>query len=511
MSLDKIKIETGLIQGVPCGNPAYTVFKGIPYAKPPVGEYRWRAPVSPESWEGVRKCDSFPPIAIQRNPTPGEFYQKEFFPVDMPMNEDCLYLNVWTPAFTGNEKLPVMVWIHGGAYMQGYGHEMEFDGEAFCKRGVILVTVNYRLGIFGFFAHPELSARCPHKVSGNYGILDQIQALKWVKQNIEAFGGNSDNVTIFGQSAGGGSVQAIISSTLSEGLFHKAIVQSAGGINTLGGKYTLTEAENFGAEVCDRTNKSVEELMKMPALELFNSVSGVLFSMGGGMPRLMMAPNVDGYILKDSPGDIIASGKHHDVPYMTGSVSGDGSLFGGWPVKNKDEFEKSVKLMHGSYADKYLKLFDVQSDTDLERVQTGRRKAASMLAPRTWAKAHIKLKRKPLYIYYFDRDMPGEDRPGAFHSSELWYIFGTLGRCWRPMEGVDYKISMTMGDYWNNFAKTGDPNGEGAPLWPAFTESNSLTMRINENQIEAVDMAKDPILQGMENLLLHQVYEELGQ
>lgn len=509
MSLETIKIQNGLIKGVPCGNPAYTAFKGIPYAKPPVGEYRWRSPVDPEPWEGIRKCDSFPPIAIQRNPTPGEFYQKEFFPVDMPMSEDCLYLNVWTPAFTGNEKLPVMVWIHGGAYMQGYGHEMEFDGEAFCKRGVILVTINYRLGVFGFFAHPELSKKCPHKVSGNYGILDQIQALKWVQKNIEAFGGDAGNVTIFGQSAGGGSVQAIVSSSLAKGLFHKAIVQSAGGINTLEGKYTLTEAENLGVELCNKSDKTIDELMKMSSTELFDSLNTALFSVGGGIPRLRMVPNVDGYVLKDSPGNTIASGKHHDVSYMTGSVSGDGGLFGGWPVKTKDEFEKAAKLMYGNYADKYLKLFNVKSDADLERVQKERRKAASMVAPRAWAKAHLKLKRKPLYIYYFDRDIPGEDHPGAFHSSELWYIFGTLCRCWRPMEAVDYKIEMAMGDYWTNFAKNGDPNGEGLPEWPTFTESKPLTMRINENQIESVDMGNDSMLQGMENLLLDQVYEEL--
>lgn len=502
MALGTIKIDSGLIEGIPAGNPAYTVFKGIPYAKPPVGELRWKAPMAPDPWKGVRTCFTFPPISIQKNPTHGEFYQKEFFPIAASMNEDCLYLNVWTSATTGTEKLPVMMWIHGGAYMQGYGHEMEFDGEAFCKRGVILVTINYRLGALGFLAHPELTKKDPTHVSGNYGILDQIQALKWINKNIAAFGGDPDNVTIFGQSAGGGSVQSLISSPLSKGLFHKAIIQSAGGVNTLGGNMTLEEAEKVGVDICHKIGKDIEELMQMPAEEVRDLVNSAL-----GGPNLLMRPNVDGFVLPDNPGDMLASGKHHDVLYMTGSVSGDGGLFAGVPSKTKEEFEASIRSMYGKYADKYLELYNVQSDADLEHVQKARMKAASMLSPRTWAKVHNKLERAPVYIYYFDRDIPGEDRPGAFHSSELWYIFGTLNRSWRPMEAVDYKISLIMTDYWTNFAKFGNPNGEGLPEWPAFTPDKPVTMRMNEKQIEAEDMSGDYVTDQMVELLLDQVYE----
>lgn len=432
MAIRKIKIQKGYVEGVPCGNPAYTVFRGIPFGKPPVGELRWKEPVDPEPWKGTRKCDTFPPLSIQKKRTIGEFYQTEFFPMDEPMSEDCLYLNVWTPSTDGSEKLPVMMWIHGGAFLQGFGHEMEFDGEAFCRRGVILVTINYRLGALGFFTHPELSRTSANKASGNYGILDQIHALKWIKSNISAFGGDSENVTIFGQSAGGSSVQTLICSPLSEGLFHKAIIQSAVGINPSRDRYLLADAEQIGYDICIKSGKTIEELMALPADELISVVDAALSLQKGGFPRLTFSPVVDGYVLQDSPGNIISDGKHHDVLCMSGSVSGDKALFGGW-------FEKSIV---------------------------------------NWAKAHLNKGRPPLYLYHFNREMPGKDHPGAFHSSELWYVFGTVHRCWRPMEAVDYKISMIMSDYWTNFAKNRDPNGDQLPLWTGYTLENPMILEI---------------------------------
>ncbi|GHV59311.1 hypothetical protein AGMMS49579_26920 [Spirochaetia bacterium] len=222
MALDSVKTKNGSVRGLPCGNPAYTVFKAIPYAKPPVGDLRWKAPQEADAWEGIREAVRFSPASLQPSRSPGEFYAKEFFPVDEPVSEDSLYLNIWTPAETGTEKLPVMFWIHGGAFVQGFGHEMEFDGEAFCRRGVILVTFNYRLGILGFFAHPDLTATDGY--SGNYAILDTIAALTWVRNNIAAFGGDRNNVTVFGQSAGGAMVNALVTSPLARGLLHKAIL-----------------------------------------------------------------------------------------------------------------------------------------------------------------------------------------------------------------------------------------------------------------------------------------------
>jgi len=426
-------IKSGLIEGVPCGNPSYVVYKGIPYAAPPVGPRRWQPPSPPQPWDGVKKCDTFPPMAMQSKHTPGDFYQKEFFPVQLPMSEDCLYLNVWAPATsqnTSNEKCPVMMWIHGGAYLAGYGHEMEFDGEAFCKRGVILVTINYRLGIFGYFAHKSLSAESPHSVSGNYGLLDQIYALKWIKENIHAFGGDPDNVTVFGQSAGGGSVQALISSPLAKGLFSKAIVQSAAMVSLAND--SLADAEQLGADICTLSGKDVDALRELPADELFELTGktiGCRIQKEGSF-KLWFSPCADGYVLPESPVTAIEKGNHMDIQYMVGTAAGDYE-----PI--------------------------------------------AALDPKAWAENHIQLKRPPIYAYFFNHDIPGEDKPGAFHSSELWYIFGTLARCHRPMLGADYQLSLTMTDYWTNFAKKGNPNNNGLPIWHAYTLKTPEILELN--------------------------------
>jgi para-nitrobenzyl esterase len=494
-----------MVSGVPCGNLAYTVFKGIPYSRPPVGELRWREPEPSAPWEGVRVCDRFSPASIQNDAfEPDAFYQKEFNLLPLRMDEDCLYLNVWTPAVSGTEKLPVMVWIHGGAYLQGYSYEMEFDGEALCKRGVLLVTVAYRLGALGFFAHPELSKRSGKNVSGNYGLLDSLAALKWVNQNIGSFGGDPENITVFGQSAGGGIVQGLVTSDIAKGLFHKAVIQSAAGIKTLGGKLMLHDAEKVGIRICEICGKNIDELLTMDAGELTKCVLAATQSIESAS-RLMM-PNVDGYVLTDDPGDAIACGKHHDIPYLSGSVAGDCYLRGGALVRTKKELEDSVRTIYGHRAENYLKLFDVKNEEDLKRILPSMQRAYAVLAPLSWAKAHLKMGRKPVYTYYFDRDIPGGDKPGAFHSSELWYLFGTIGRSWRPMEDVDFQISDSMISYWTNFAKYGDPNGEGLNAWPDFTTDHLVTMRINENKIAAENLTRDKIVCGMADLLIEEVY-----
>jgi len=431
MALRIADTHAGRVEGIPCGNPSFTVFKGVPYAAPPVGPLRFRPPEPPAPWAGVKKCDTFGPMAMQGVSNPGDFYQKEFFPVNLPMSEDCLYLNIWTPAQNGNEKYPVMLWIHGGAYVAGCGYEMEFDGEAFCKRGVILVTINYRLGMFGYFAHRELSQESGKGVSGNYGLLDQIFALKWVKDNIHAFGGDADNVTVFGQSAGGGSVQSLICSTLAKGLFHKAIVQSAAGIGTPDND-SLAEAENLGAEICEISSHDVAALKSLPAhslYELTGTAIGHRIKKEGSF-KLWFSPNVDGYVLPKSPVAAIPAGEHMDIPYMIGTVEKD------------HEPHKAF-------------------------------------CPVNWGKNHIRLGRKPVYIYHFNHDIPGNDNPGAFHSGELWYIFGTLARCHRPMGAGDYQLSLQMTDYWTNFAKQGNPNGEGLPLWQAYTAESPEIYELN--------------------------------
>jgi para-nitrobenzyl esterase len=410
MALLNAKTIYGEVSGVRCGYPGYTVFKGVPYATPPTGALRWAATVPPVSWEGVRVCDTFSKISVQNKSQKGDFYQQEFFPTQAEMSEDCLYLNIWTPAESQDEKLPVMVWIHGGAYMNGYGHEMEFDGEAFCKRGVILVTINYRLGVMGFLAHPE-------GLAGNYGLLDQIQALEWVRDNIAAFGGDAGNVTLFGQSAGGGSVLALCTSPQAEGLFDKAIIQSAGGVGTLGGAFTLKDAERFGQFITEHCGHTLDELRALPAEEVYQYAMAANMAYEGHF-GLRLVPCTGGSALPEDPGTVIAEGRHLAIPYMTGFVSGDSRLFG-------------------------------QREIDWLTLKSG---------------TH------PLYVYHFSHTMPGGGE--AFHSSELWYIFGTIHRCWRPMTGADYDLSLRMTDYWTNFAKYGNPNGEGLNEWMEFTETD---------------------------------------
>jgi len=283
------------------------------------------------------------------------------------------------------------------------------------------------------------SAENPFRVSGNYGILDQIKALEWVRNNIAAFGGDPERITVFGQSAGGYSVQVLAASQRTNGLFQRAIIQSTAGINLPYGSFTLRNAERIGQKLCRISGRSMAELRSMPPMELLHLVDNALAQAGYTFPRLVLSPVVDGFILTDSPGNIIAAGKHHDIPYLVGSVQGDSTLFGSW-------FEKSL--------------------SDL-------------------AMAHASRHKKPLYLYRFDRDLPGEDRPGTFHSSELWYIFGTLHRCWRPMAGVDYDLSLVMNRYWTNFAKKGNPNGEGLPHWPEFTREQPETMVIDEPVIQS--------------------------
>lgn len=432
-----VSVEGGKITGVEGEAEGITIFKGIPYAAPPVGELRWKKPQPVKPWKGVRACDKFGPASLQGDHTPGTFYWKEFYQDGDPeRSEDCLYLNVWTPAKSSKDKLPVMVWIHGGGYMAGYGHEIEFDGTAYAKRGVILVTLNYRLGMLGFLAHPLLSKETGGKGSGNYGLFDQLAALRWVKNNIRQFGGDPDNVTVFGQSAGAGSVQALISSPLATGLVNRAIIQSGGGLGGIITPKTLADAESQGKAMWEASGfNTLEEMRACPAEKMQDVLMKYMMSQQtfGGLP---FGPCVDGELLPLSMDDMAKAGREQNISYMIGYTSED-------------------------------ILPDVM------------RKAAV-----NWSLLLESQGRKAAYVYLFSRDLPGEDMPagpglggfgdmkGAFHSSELWYMFGTLSRCWRPMEKADYDLSERMVGYWTNFARTGNPNGENLPEWQPCTKSN---------------------------------------
>lgn len=430
-----LTVEGGEVSGVPSETPNVCIYKGIPYAAPPIGDLRWKQPKPVKPWKGIRQCDTFGAASLQGDQTPGSFYWKEFYQGGDPeRSEDCLYLNVWTPAAGKPEaKLPVIFWIHGGAYMGGYGHEIEFGGDAYAKKGVILVTINYRLGMCGFLAHPLLTAENDGKGSGNYGLFDQLAALKWVKRNISAFGGNPDNITVMGQSAGAGSVQALISSPLTKGLIQRAIIQSGGGLGGIISAKSLQEAEQQGSDMWKAVGISTLEEMRAYPAEKFQEVLMKYMQQqkSFGLPY---NPCIDGELLTAPLDETAQNGQELDIPYLIGYTS-------------EDMMPEVMKK--------------AATDWSLLLEQQGR---------------------KPAYVYCFSRDLPGEDMTspqgafgdmkGAFHSSELWYMFGTLGKCWRPMEKADYELSERMVSYWTNFAKTGNPNGEGLPQWEPCTKAN---------------------------------------
>ncbi len=502
-----IQVTEGAIEGVPAGNPNFTVFRGVPFAQPPVGALRWHAAQPPQPRRDTLSCDRFAPVAWQRDEEIGGFYQKEFWNVGVPMSEDCLYLNIWTPDTSGQRRLPILFWIHGGGFEVGYSYEMEFDGEAICRRDCILVTVAYRLGALGFFAHPELSAQNPDGVSGNYGLTDCLQALRWVRDNAHAFGGDPERVTIFGQSAGGGMVQALAACPQAQGLFARAIVQSAGGVSFSGRDLKLADMEQLGAGACEAAGVTLAQLQTMPGKQAMETImAGVRQAAGAG---LRMRPCADGHYQPLAAGAAIAANAHAKVDYMTGTVAGDGALFGSRTVETVAAFEAQVRERYGDDADAYLQLFDARSDADLPRVNATRARIEPLLTPRTWASAETRPDRgrKPLYVYHFNRLMPGDDA-GAFHSSDLWYVFGTLDRCWRSLEPGfvpgDYELSRRMIDYWTNFAKTGDPNGPTVPAWPPFTAEQPATQVLNERGAAPETYADDPILNDLVRLQVEQ-------
>ena len=422
-----LTVEGGRIQGVPTGKPGVVVYKGIPFAAPPVGELRWKEPQPVVPWEGVRQADAFGHPAWQAAHTPGGYTPEFFFDGDPAFSEDCLTLNVWTPAAgKPGRKLPVTLWIHGGGYSAGWGFEPEMDGEEWAAHGGVLVTCNYRLGILGFLVHPALSAESPHEVSGNYGMLDQIAALSWVKRNIAAFGGDPDHITIMGQSAGAMSVQTLVTSPLSKDLIAGAIIQSGGGLteNPMPGT-TLADAETAGKAMMDWAGYETLEQMRAASPE-------ELLDLGRRYAAethqwLFFRPVVDGFAYPESFQEAALAGRIADVPYMIGCTLDD-----------------MGRLAEG-----------------IDRFCLVREAAGT-----------------PAYAYQFARRLPTDGREGvlegAFHSSELWYMFKSLRFCWRPFVPGDYDLAEQMITCWTRFAASGDPNGAEAGEWAPLTAENPV-------------------------------------
>ncbi len=487
-----VMTKYGAVSGLNTATPGVSVFKGIPYAAPPVGELRWRAPQPPLPWEGVRVCDTFAPAAIQgKRAGTDTFYGKEFpDPEGLRFSEDCLYLNIWTPAEAAGEKLPVMMWIHGGGNMSGYSYEPEFDGEALAAQGVVYVSVGFRLNIFGFMAHPELSAEAEYGTSGNYGHLDHIQAARWIQENIDAFGGDPNNITMLGQSGGAHDVQVAASSRAFEGLIQKGIAQSGGGAASMMGAGSLAEAEAIGVKIMEAAGcKNIAQLRALPPEKVLKALTAYRDSYG----LMMVGSVIDNYVIFGDPSQLLRQGKGRNMPLMIGCCSHEGGKMGPSPG-TKMPYEVFLKTMERNFplaGDRILQAYGIQSEADLDGFDADLMADGMIYGYQMWARKQVAAGKDPCYVYLFDRALPDENgnpsEEGAFHSSEIWYMHGTLGRCWRKMTAVDYRLSGQMVRYWANFARTGDPNGEGLPVWTPFTAQNPCTMVLgDETQMQSL-------------------------
>ncbi len=461
-----VKVEQGLLEGKV--EDGLTIYRGIPFAAPPVGDLRWRAPQPPAKWQGVRQADKYAPYCMQSHV--GPTYSRS------TASEDCLYLNVWTPAKSPNDKIPVLVWIHGGGFSAGANMEPLFDGDVLAKKGVVLVNITYRLGILGFLAHPELSKETSNHVSGNYGLLDQIAALKWIKKNIAAFGGDPNKITIFGESAGGISVSMLSASPLAKGLFEGAISDSGGSFGSVrasGGPgenmRPLKSAEQNGLTFQNTAGAgSLAELRKMPAEKILAATRGMAW------------PNVDGYVIPSDQVSIYDAGKFNDTPILVGYNSDEGLSFSRFD--SPQSYIDATKKRYGPFADKLLQAYPAGDKGHPKSARDLARDTAFGWHTWTWARKQSSLGKGKAYLYYFDQHpertpgSPDADR-GSAHGEDLPYVFGHLTAFpnAHPTE-ADRRASEMMSSYWTNFAKYGNPNGEGLPEWPAFTEEKQQSM-----------------------------------
>lgn len=469
-----VKTTGGLVSGRPADANGVTAYLGMPYAAPPVGALRWREPQPVAAWTGVRTATEFGTSCMQQVLGARLPWTEEYM-TQNAVGEDCLSLNVWTPAASAGQRLPVMVWIYGGGFNEGSSAVAVYDGARLAARGVVLVSLNYRVGVLGGLAHPELSQESPHKVSGNYGLLDQIAALKWVQANIAAFGGDPANVTIFGQSAGGISVAALMRSPLATGLFVRAIGMAGPGLlgrNVLGAGHTLAEREAAGVKFAAAQGaSSLAALRALPA-ETFIAPA---VAKGGAVPPV--APFADGYVLtRTDPA--------RQVPVMVGFTADDLGVSGGFgpaAPATMAAYRAEAEQRYGADAATFLSLYPVSGDADVAAARTRAGRDRARVTMDRWAATQVAASRT-VYTYFFDRVTPWPEHPefGAHHTSEVPYVFRTVGIGKRAWEPVDTAVSDVMSSYFVNFAKTGDPNGAGLPRWPAFAPGAHVTMRIAE-------------------------------
>jgi para-nitrobenzyl esterase len=502
-SLPQAKTLDGVLEGV--DESGIKVFKGVPFAAPPVGEFRWKAPQPVQKWEGVRKADEFGPNPMQQNVFGDMMFGTK------KMSEDCLYLNIWTPAKTMSEKLPVFIYFNGGGLMAGSGSEPRYAGQSLARRGIVAITANYREGIFGFFAHPQLSKETAYKGSGNYGFMDQAAAIKWVKDNIAAFGGDPDRITIMGESAGSMSVSALMASPLSRGLIHQAM-GSSGSVLGFNKVATLKEAENAGLATAKKMGcKSIKDLRALTAEQLMKLAAV------NSIPMY----DIDGCFFTEQPSETFAKGEQAQVPCLIGNNSAEMNpmfILRGKPA-TIENLKPVVEAIFKTSADKLLPLYGINSDADIMQLPGFQMAGDAFIVYSTWKWMNMQQKTstQPVYRYMYchprpeltmkdkvpglaggvqdkKSDTPAQPTtPGAVHSADIEYEMGTLAT--NPVfawTADDYAVSEIFESYFANFIKTGNPNGLGLPDWtPINGQAVTPVMHIDVHTFLKADPQMD--------------------
>lgn len=520
----------GRVRGLPALRcPEHTVFRGIPFAQPPTGKLRFAAPRKPSAWSGERLCGAFSPACIQDT---GHPKGPEL------VSEDCLYLNVYTPAERPDEKRPVLFWIYGGGFGGGYSGDPEFDGNAMCAKGAVVVTLNYRCGVFGFFSLPELEEA--NGYAGNVGLLDQIAALEWVRDNIAAFGGDPQRVTVFGQSAGGMSTRMLLTSPAAKGLFSRAVIESGGGLNEADLVRPRPEFTKMCQDAMKQAGLSFRDLMEKDAMEIHERMNRAVREIATAPEINYFQPFVDGLVLTDVPGILVKQGRYMDLPIINMTVAGDAGMFsrkirgqleeivreelsegvsadgersggnwgeevraGGPPEEkapgdlseaSKEEEEQSGGPLNGEVR---AELSDGEFEEEVQAVMARYLRGFSFSPSQTWAQWQAEQGRTPIRTIYMDRSQPKETlhRNAPYgantpHSAEIPYLFGTLAERSGSYPQMDYDLSDVLCGYWVNFAASGDPNGEGLPPWPLYTKENPLTLHVGDDGIHAEQVVK---------------------
>jgi para-nitrobenzyl esterase len=491
----QVQTDKGKVEGSLTGDQQVRAFKGIPYAAPPIGNLRWQPPQPAAKWSGVKSAKEFGFRCVQSSGYPDMSFH------DPGPSEDCLTLNVWTPAKAKRGSLPVMVWIYGGGFNSGSTSESRQDGQFLAHRNVVIVSMNYRLGIFGFFVHPELTAESAHHASGNYGLMDETAALEWVKKNIAAFGGDPKNVTIFGESAGSFAVSAQMASSLARGLFSKAIGESGGAFYSsdlaFEPRETLEQRNVAFAKTAFHTS-SLADLRKLSVDTILQAVTAKMTP-----PPPGFGPDVDGYFLPDSVPNIYAAGKQAHVPLLAGWNADErrGNVLLSRTTTGIDSLTATAHAEFGDNAQRFLAVYS--ADTDVDAIASaGDFTSDKFIAYSTWRwlEAQVATGGSPVYRYRFDLGSPGDKYHaailGAFHSDDIEYVFNTLdSRAEAVWRSEDRKLADQVGAYWTNFARSGDPNAAGLPTWPTYNAAGGWqVMHLDRTSEARPDKQRDRYL-----------------